>query len=91
MKTQHDGDCWIFATNGVCTCGYFRSLVGTGKEPWKDPAYIRHHYILNCLNGHHKIIEPAPVSPEEMGNRLALIRSIFPDYEPPPANQGAST
>lgn len=50
---KHDGDCWIYAVNGVCTCGYFHEIIFKNDEEELDKnekLITKHLASLHYLN-----------------------------------------
>lgn len=85
MKTKHDGDCWIYAINGVCTCGYFHQLAskfwgGTLDEEIENSVkddFYRHESILHKLN-HLKDTDFGETKKEPNPETIALFNKLFP-------------
>jgi hypothetical protein len=74
MKTRHAGDCWIYAVNGVCTCGFLHSII---RDPESDEyeaheeEIIKHQKGLYFLNGLREgIPEPSKEQQEEAQKML---------------------
>jgi len=53
-KQNHDGDCWIYAANGICTCGLLHHIIRSpeSKEYKSYEKEIEKHKVgLHTLNG----------------------------------------
>jgi hypothetical protein len=66
-KYHHDGDCWIYAINGVCTCGLLHIVNRDADNPdykclmenlWKHEGNL--HYLNNI-----EIPKREPISDEK--------------------------
>lgn len=68
MANKHAGDCWIYAANGICTCGMLHRLsrISTGPDYEAHKEEIaKHEYNLYWLNN-QEVPPVEPVSQEEM-------------------------
>lgn len=71
-KTRHDGDCWIYAANGVCTCGFLHEILpnaDTGEWEKYKADIIKHETNLHYLNG-IEVPKAKPVSDEEFEKEM---------------------
>lgn len=79
MRTRHDGDCYIYGKNGICTCGLLHQVMaypGTPDYEKFSDELGKHLHNLDWLMD-QKVPEPKKLTEEEMQEARNLLKKLF--------------